>query len=169
MRRPIFVIVHRPISPHLPIDCASMPAKLPRYLCHLDILPSHRCNLISFLRAQLLVFHSTSLSHLLLESKRPNRPMDQTAVPSGLLARLLLIRFAGRIQAKSERWHLTADVREKYEAPPRLPKPRAQYQFLLGRSRGSPIIFAQWGVHSQDGDRHRQEGIRDGRGSRYVD
>jgi len=42
--------------------------------------------------------------------KRSNRPIDQTAVPSGLLAFLLLIRFAGRRHARSKRLLVIGDV-----------------------------------------------------------
>src|SRR5579859_6104982 len=47
----ITAIMHRLIALHLPIQCATMPPKMNRHLCHPHMLPSHGSNLITFLRA----------------------------------------------------------------------------------------------------------------------
>jgi len=64
------------------------------HLCHRHMLSSHRPNLITFLRAYLMIFHQPSLSHLQLESKTPNKSLQATAMRLSVLtvtARLNII------------------------------------------------------------------------------
>src|SRR5215471_7055312 len=51
MKGTIASIMHRLIPLHLPIQRATMPPKMLCYLGHPDVLPPHRGDLITFLRA----------------------------------------------------------------------------------------------------------------------
>jgi hypothetical protein len=73
-----------------------MPPKMFRHRCHPNLLSSHRGKLITFLRAQLMIFHPPTLSHLQLESKLPNKSPEPTAVGA--------VSSAIAVHAASRRW-----------------------------------------------------------------
>ena len=92
----IAAIMGGAIPLHLPIQRATMPSKMFRHLCHSQTLPAQRGNLITFLRAQSLIFHPANLSHCQLESKRPNKSPEPTAVGA--------VRSAVAVHVASRRW-----------------------------------------------------------------
>jgi hypothetical protein len=57
-----------------------MPPKMFGHRCHPHMLSSHRGKFITFLRAQLTVFHPPTLSHWQLESKWPPEKQDAQVV-----------------------------------------------------------------------------------------
>ena len=72
---PIVPVLHRAIAPHLPVNRAPVPPQRKGDPGYPLPLPPHRRDPIPLLRAHLLIAHKPNLSHLLLESKRPNRPV----------------------------------------------------------------------------------------------
>jgi hypothetical protein len=62
-----------------------MSPKMMRHRCHPNLLPSHRGKLITFLRAQLMIFHPPTLSHLQLESKTHNKALQATGAALSVL------------------------------------------------------------------------------------
>jgi hypothetical protein len=80
--RTIRAVVWRGVSLHLSGYRTAMPPEHRRDLRRSQSLASHRCDMISFVRAQLPIAHRSDMSHLLPESKRPNQALQPTA-PSG--------------------------------------------------------------------------------------
>ena len=79
-RRSVRSVIGRRIALHLPRNRARMARQLRGDLpCRTPRLPQRR-DLISFLRTQLMITHRLEVSHLLPESKRPNKAPEPTPV-----------------------------------------------------------------------------------------
>jgi hypothetical protein len=77
---PIGPIVGGRISLHLARHRARMSSEQPSDLPRSEALPTQRTNLISFFRAQLPIDHRPKVSHLLPESKKPNKAPEPTTM-----------------------------------------------------------------------------------------
>ncbi len=77
-RGPIRPIVARGVALHLSRNRAGMPLQRRRDLPRREALLPQDRNLIPFLRAQLPISHPLGMSHLLPESKEPNKALEPT-------------------------------------------------------------------------------------------
>ena len=77
--RAIRPVIRRGVALHLPRDRAAMTPQCRRDLRRRQSLTAHCCDMISFFGAQLPVCHRPEMSHLLPESKRPNKAPEPTS------------------------------------------------------------------------------------------
>ncbi len=80
-RRPIRRVVGRGVALHLARDRAAVPPQRRRNFRRRQSLLTQRRDLISFPRVQLPICHSAKVSHLLPESKEPNKAPEPTPLP----------------------------------------------------------------------------------------